>query len=624
MAGICKAVNAALAWSIVAFMPAHAAVPDEWGRTLPPLSNILAGCTLLAPGDIPDFAFPAPTNEVFVATPADGGNDANDGRTLATPFEHIDTAIEYVNARPNTPFAIYIRGGIHTYKQDVAYDYLEITRGKLLVSGWQSEEVVIRPRFWPGDPFDWGSAHAFVNDDSLDQLGFENLTFEGWGTVFYFGSYLATPPMSNVWLRGITARAFKHRDGNPDFLRTFFETETLPDDVYGEGKNIATNFPDAHYQIENLVIAQCRVSDAEMAVNIGDENDANVKGLRISEVVFRNPEGGAGESSANDGFAIVNSYKVLVDHCTIENVQDDGIDTKSEDVSVVNCFVRGTGRNAVKFWLSGELINTIVYDATPIDDGAIIFDRGPGRIVNCLLMEKSVGYAGTMNYGHTNSPHFEIVNSIFADLDNPFYFYTTNFSIRNNLFDGQQSRLFDYQGGSLLDVAQLNATPGCSSNIAGLPGLISPASSNFIPGYGSACVDAGTTNGVVLPSFDFWGRPRVVGAAPDIGPIEYDETWVDTDGDDFVDGDEGIADTDPLVGTDFLRFVSIAPGTGSSVRLVWIGGTQAVQELDSADRPNADWNHGVISMASPTLKTNSALVPVSAPGGLYRARVYRP
>ncbi|MBU1694716.1 MAG: DNRLRE domain-containing protein [Verrucomicrobia bacterium] len=552
--------------------PSGRAVVDEWGRTLPPLADILAGCMLLAPGDIPDFSFPPPTNEVFVATPADGGNDANDGRTLATPFEHLETAVEYVNARPGTPFAVYIRRGVHTYKRDAAYDYLEITRGNLLVSAWQDEEVVIRPRYWPGNPTNWGDAHAIVAGGPFDRLGFENLTFEGWGTVFYLGSSLATPPMSNIWMRGITARDFKYRDANPNFLRTFFETGILLDDVYGAGKNIATNFPEAQYQIENLVIAQCRVRDAEMAVNIGDENDANVKGLRISEVVFRNPAGSAGESSANDGFAVVNSYKVLIDHCTIENIQDEGIDTKSEDVSVVNCFVRGTGRNAVKFWLSGELINTIIYDATPIDDGAIIFESGPGRMVNCLLMEKQPGYAGTMNYGN---PHgvdgyrFEIINSIFADLANPFYYLTTNVSIRNNLFDEQQTELFEHGSGSIQDVAQLNIAAGCSNNVAGLPGLLSPASSNFVPGYAFAGLDAGTTNGVVLPAFDFYGRPRVIGAAPDIGPIEYDETWVDSDGDGHVDGDELTAGTDPTNSTSILTVEAIRAGPETVLR--WWG-----------------------------------------------------
>lgn len=619
-----KLLSAAVALGWACLTPARGAVSDEWGRAIPTLAEILAGCTLLAPGDIPDFSFPPPTNEVFVATAADGGSDANDGRTLATPFEHLETAIDYVNARPHMPFAIYIRRGLHTYKRNAEYDYQAITRGDLRISGWQDEEVILRPRVWPGNPYDWGTAHAFVAAGSFEKLGFENLTFEGWGTVFFLGSSPATPPMSNVWIRDVTARAFKYRDGDPHFLRTFFETESLPDDVYGEGKNLATNFPNAHYQIENLVIARCRIGDAEMAVNIGDENDANVRGLRISEMVFRNPEGGVGETSANDGLAIVNSYKVLIDHCTIENVQDDGIDTKSEAVAVVNCFVRGTGRNAVKFWLSGEMINTLVYDATPIDDGAIIFDTGPGRMVNCLLMGKPVGYAGTMNYGHTNSHRFEIVNTIFADLNNPFYFFTTNFTIRNNLFDGQQSRLFDYQGGVILDVPGLNATAGCSNNIAAPPGLIAPASSNFVPGHGSALVNAGTSNGVVLPAFDFLGRPRVVGSAPDIGPIEYDPVWVDTDGDGLTDGAEEVADTDPASSNDFLHLISIVPGTGGQLRVTWVGGTQAGQALDGAAHPRADWNPSAFVAAAPTPKTNSTSFLPSAPAGICRVRAFRP
>ena len=590
MPGVFQRARVVLVWGLLGVGSVGSAMEEEWGRTIPPLEDMLAGCTLLAPGDIPDFDYPAPTNVLFVATAEDGGRDTNDGRSLDEPLEHIETAIEYANAHPEIPLTIYVRRGIHSYKHTADYDYQEITRGNLLISGWADEEAIIRPRFWPDLPFDWGSAHALVARGSFEKLGVERLIFEGWGTVFYLGSPLASPPMSNVWFRSITARQFKHRGGDPDFLRTFFETDTLPDDVYGEGKNMATNFAGAHYQIEKMVMAQCRISEADLAVNIGDENDANVRGLRISDVVFRHSGGGPGEGSANDGLAIVNSYKVLIDHCTLENIQDDGIDTKSEDVAVVNCFVQGAGRNAVKFWLSGEMINTIVYDSTPLDDGAVIFDRGPARIVNCLLMEKSVGYAGTMNYENaygSDRYRFEVVNTLFVDLANPFYYRSTNVSIRNNLFDGQQSRLFDRPAGPILEVAQLNSTAGCSNNVQGLPRLIAPLSNDFSPGYGSAALEAGATSGVVMPAFDFYGRPRVIGSAPDIGPIEYDPARADSDGDGVSDGDEIEAGTQPTNRADFLAITSLR--CGKETVLQWRSVSNRTYEIHAAAEVSGPW-----------------------------------
>jgi hypothetical protein len=57
------------------------------------------------------------------------------------------------------------------------------------------------------------------------------------------------------------------------------------------------------------------------------------------------------------------------------NINDDGIDLKSYDTAVVNCYIQGTGRNAVKFWRNGGIFNSILYNVTNSNDGAIVIDR---------------------------------------------------------------------------------------------------------------------------------------------------------------------------------------------------------------------------------------------------------
>lgn len=482
----------------------------------PALSEILRGCKYLTDGDIPIDTFMPPPNALYVAS--SGGSDSNTG-TIDSPFATLDRAIIVANENSQTAYTIYLRNGIHLYKGTNEAEYLTIDRGNLYITSYPGEKATIRPYIYPQNPTNWGIEHAFEFAGGYQNITFDNLNFEGWSVIFTLGSPPNMQPLINICIKNITASDFKQRNGSTDFLRVFLETVYLDSDVYGEGKQIFDNPDNARYQIEGLIISNVTVNGVDLGVNIGDENDANVKGFRISHFNLINPVLPPG-GSANDAIAIVNSYKILIDYCNIKNVNDDGIDTKSYDAAVVNCYVEGTGRNAVKFWRNGEMINSILYKVTEIDDGAIVIKDGPFRMINSVLLKHTAGYAGTFSYETPTTESLEIVNSVFGEVQG-FFVNTTNFRAMNN-------RYFDILNDSSIysglinaqNATELNTITNCSGNAMSTNQFINPSAGDFNLINGSEWINNGTTSYSPLPSYDYYGNPRVVGSGIDIGPIE--------------------------------------------------------------------------------------------------------
>ncbi len=499
--------------------------PTNAVPSFPSLSQLLDASVYLEKGDIPMDGFQPPAAAIYVANATGGGSDSHTGLSIHDPLEHLHTAIEYANAHPETPLTIYLRGGVYYYKDADSHVDLKITRGNLYITAYQDESVIIRPYYWPGNPTNYMNERAFEFEGSFENLTFDNLQFEGWEIIYNPGSPFETPPLRNITIKNIKAKNFTRRDADPNFYRVFLETFYVSEDYYGPGKVIFDHPEGAHYQIEGLFMSNILVEGVDLAVSVGDENDANVKGLRISRFEVHNPLGTAGDS-ASDAFAIVNCYKVLIDHCQIENINDDGIDTKSFDVAVINCSVSGTGRNAVKFWRNGELINSILYDVTDIDDAAIVVQEGPFRMINSVLYHHPSGYAGVFDYNASqpSSLRLEIVNSVIAETHG-FYSSTTNPHIQHN-------RFVNIVGDSPLlsgqieanTTAALNALPNCSGNAVSSNHFLNPGEGNFALTPGSDWINAGTSSHVLLPSFDFHGNARIIGEEVDIGPIEFSST----------------------------------------------------------------------------------------------------
>jgi hypothetical protein len=485
-------------------------------RRIPSLSDILAASECLEDGDIPiDDSTVEGMTPLYVTT---DGDDNNSGLSIVSPKRNLGAAIEVANANPGIPTVIYIRGG--TYYRPAIYEYLEIQRGNLMITSYPGESVTIRPHFWPNNPTSWGGEVFLYSFGPYHNIVISDLTLQGWACPFVFGATLDVAAIQNLVIKNIHANEFRKRA--PDFTTSFFATNYIPDGYFA-GRDFDPSDPGIKYQIEGLILSRIYLENVDVPIQIGDEDDANVKGLRLTEVEVRNGPRQIGGTSALDGFALVNCDKVLVDDCVIENIEDDGIDAKSFDVCVVNTLVRGAGRNAVKFWHGGELINSIIYDCTPIDDGAFVIKGGSCRMINSLLMKKSVGYAGTFDYAGISSGEFEIVNSVFLDLDHTFYVGSNRLRSMNSLYFDMPGGIFSGQRAAH-DVTELNALTDCSNNICADPLFTNPPAEDFTTGICSPCRDGGTSAGTLLPSFDYMGNPRPLGRGYDIGPYEYGDT----------------------------------------------------------------------------------------------------
>lgn len=483
-------------------------------RTAPPLAEILAALETLDEGDIPvDSSTTEGKTPLYVAT---YGNDANSGFDIDSPKQHLRSAIQYANAHPDTPYVIYLRGGTHY--DSAAYDYLEIQRGNLYITAYPGEEAVLRPHFWPDTPTDWGEAHYFVSSGPYEKITIANLILQGFDEPFFFGSQYEEGPIRNLVIKNIVATDFRKRFEN--WGPVFFSTDYVARNYFSGPDEFDPDDPGINYQIEGLILSDIVIEEAGLAVNIGDERDANVHGLRISGLELRNPPPG-GNNTSFDGIAVVNSYKVLIDLCVIEHTEGDGIDCKALDVCLVNTLVHGTARNGIKLWRGGELVNTIIHDCSASADAALVVEAGyPFRMIHSVLMGATPGYAATYNYPSTSSAKVEVVNSVFSNLTHSFYLGTNDLRSAHSLYHATADGIYSGQTAAAT-VAQLNQFPNCAANLSADPFFADPAGFDFrVPGE-SPCRDAGTSAGVLLPSFDYSGNPRVMGAAPDIGPCEY-------------------------------------------------------------------------------------------------------
>lgn len=504
-------------------------------RTIPPLTQILAASEFLTDGDIPvDSSTTAGKTPIYVAT---NGSDSNTGLDINSPKLHLRSAIQYANQHPSTPYVIYLRGGIHY--ESGAFDYLEIERGDLYITAYPGESATIRPAFWPNNPQDWGQAHFFVSVGPYQNITISDITLQGWDEPFYVGSDFAEEPMRNLVIKNIHAHDFKPRF--PEFGSVFLTTHYVSRDFFSGAEDFDPNAPGIKYSIEGLILSNILLEGVSMGINIGDERDANVKGLRLTQVEIRNDPQPGGETY-EDGFAVVNSYRVLIDHCIVDNIRGDGIDCKAFDVSLVNTYVHASIRNGTKFWRNGELINTIVHDCSPVADSAVVVEAGyPFRMIHSVLIGNTPGYSGGYNWPNTSTTKVEIVNTVFADLSHKFYMGTGNLQSKHSCYYNMPSGIFDGQT-SVETAAQLNGLPNCTGNISSDPLFVNPAGEDFSVQEGSPCLNAGTTDGVLLPSFDYYGNPRIMGAAPDIGPYEqgpYSPTG-DEDNDGLLNSEEDL------------------------------------------------------------------------------------
>jgi hypothetical protein len=251
--------------------------------------------------------------------------------------------------------------------------------------------------------------------------------------------------------------------------------------------------------------------------------------MRWEAVRVEMPTGDTGNSSL-DGLAVESGDNVVVFNAEVSGPSADGIDLKSTHSAVANVIVHDLGRNGIKLWRGGDVINALVYNTDA--DAALVFETGaPYRVLNTIVARHSWGesaYAMTVAYDSPNEPgRLEIINSVFYQNSGAIWVSPAfQLDVQNSVFfgsaNGQELIWGDVSvGEDESPVSALESAGGGAGNLGFVdPGFADPQARNYTWNPDSPLFDAGTDAGGVLPTFDLYGHPRVVGTAVDLGPVE--------------------------------------------------------------------------------------------------------
>lgn len=231
------------------------------------------------------------------------------------------------------------------------------------------------------------------------------------------------------------------------------------------------------------------------------------------------------EGSGADAFAIEDGRQIAVVDSTFTGAAADGIDTKADDVVVFGAQVRDVGRNAVKLWRGGDVIDTLV-DGSDADAALVGHAGGRYRYLHLLVTRhgdrEGGSYIGHWGFDERQAVDLEITNSIFF-ANSPGGFSVTDGSevtIRRTIIDDGNAKLFDIGDVtvSVADRAGLRDRGWEADLIVADPRFTAPGQGDFRTRPDSPARDAGDP----IPGLDrdITGSPRANGAAPDIGPYE--------------------------------------------------------------------------------------------------------
>ncbi len=334
----------------------------------------------------------------------------------------------------------------------------------------------------------------------------------------------------SVVVEGITLQGFRtgvalDREGGTvrDVTLQRLRVEQLAGDfregVIAFGDNQAV--PGTPPAVDGLLVLDVVVDGADLGVSCNAGPCAHwwLEGVRV--------QGRAGrEDTAADAVAIEDGRQIAVVGSTVSGAGGDGIDTKADDVVVVDCAVRDVDRNGVKLWRGGDVINTVV-DGTGAD-AALVGDQ-PGRyrylhvLVTHHLRPGEEGYVGTWGYDTGEPVLLEIVNSIVADNGGSGFWVPAGSTVvlRRTLVDDASAKLLDVGDERSVTVAERASLADLGWEVdlvVGDPQLRDPAHGDDVTLPASPARDAGVA--VEGLDHDAAGNARWIGAGPDLGPFE--------------------------------------------------------------------------------------------------------
>ncbi len=337
-----------------------------------------------------------------------------------------------------------------------------------------------------------------------DDLWIDGITFDGFGGMPIQVGRRDGSTQKNVVLSRVVVR------GGEDGIRT------AP--IGGKA---------AKPQISGLLVRDVRLEGQRLAgFNIGEGPATDV---RLENVTIEMKGADPGNSGA-DAIAAENGDNILVNRCTVSGASGDGIDFKATRVCVYNTVVHDLGRNGVKFWRGGDLVNSLVYNTGA--DAALVFEgEGTYRILHTIVAFH-VSYSLTCGYGNKEPIKLTIANSIFYNNASAVWVSaTTELAVLHSLFTGSKSGYelaVQQKNGEELYVTReegwgpLAKDPKIRGNLplGTDPKFLDPAKGDFGFASGSPALDAGTVEVRPYPPADRRGSRRNLGRAPDLGPDE--------------------------------------------------------------------------------------------------------
>lgn len=281
-------------------------------------------------------------------------------------------------------------------------------------------------------------------------------------------------------------------------------------------------------QISGLLVRDVRIENARLVgFNIGEGPATDIRLEHVTVTM----KGGADGNSGADAIAIENGDNVFVNRCEVTGASGDGLDFKATRVAVFNSTVHDLGRNGVKFWKGGDLVNTLIYNTGA--DASVVFEGGGTyRVLHTIValhVPAGGAYAMTVGYGNTEPIQLTIANSIFWKNGGSLWVSSaTKLAVHNSLFTGSASGYeiaIQKKPDEEEYVTKEEGWPKDARFQGNLPLGTDPRFEN--PGKGdfrlrqdSPAVDAGLSKLPSYPSADRQGGRRIKGRGPDLGPDE--------------------------------------------------------------------------------------------------------
>lgn len=135
---------------------------------------------------------------------------------------------------------------------------------------------------------------------------------------------------------------------------------------------------------------------------------------KIENVKIKNR--GIGGDSGSDCFAVESGNNIRLKNVDVTACGADGIDIKGSQVTVTNAVAHNIGRNGIKLWSGGDVINALVYD-TGATESIVFAEGGSYRLINSTVAYHSRdGRSYMFGIGYnvpTASIDVQLINSIF-------------------------------------------------------------------------------------------------------------------------------------------------------------------------------------------------------------------